>query len=115
MPVAFWEQWFTKDRFVLRLGQQTVGQIFDFFRFKDPRVAFSSTPFTAPATAQPFPGPGLGAAFELWPIKDSTLYVVGTVNDMNFEPREWTWDEALRDKDFLLWTGGGLQLGEGPG
>lgn len=107
VPVAFWEQWFTKDRFVLRLGQQNVGQIYDFFRFKDLRVAFSSTPFNAPASVIPFPGPGLGAAFELWPIKDSTLYVVGTVNDMNFEIEEWTWDDAIDDADFFY----GLEVG----
>ena len=107
VPVAYWEQWLKKDTFVVRLGQQSVGQIYDFFRFKDPRVAFSSAPLTAPATAQPFPGPGLGAAFELWPIEDSTLYVVGTVNDMNFKTEEWTWDDAVRDKDFFY----GLEVG----
>ena len=106
-PVAFWEQWFTKDRFVLRLGQQNVMGIYDFFRFKDLRVAFSGTPLTAPAAAIPFPGPGLGAAFELWPIKDSTLYVVGTVNDMNFEIGRWTWDTAIKEADFFY----GLEVG----
>jgi hypothetical protein len=107
VPVAYWEQWFTKDRFVLRLGQQNVGQIYDFFRFKDLRVAFSGSLFNAPATVVPFPGPGLGGAFELWPIKDSTLYVVGTVNDMNFEIEEWTWDDAIEDADFFY----GLEVG----
>jgi len=107
VPVAYWEQWFTKDRFVLRLGQQNVGQIYDFFRFKDLRVAFSGSPLNAPITAMPFPGPGLGAAFELWPIEDSTLYVVGTVNDMNFEVEEWSWDDAVRDADFFY----GLEVG----
>ena len=107
VPVAYWEQWFTKDRFVLRLGQQNVGQIYDFFRFKDLRVAFSGSLFNAPATVVPFPGPGLSAAFELWPIKDSTLYVVGTVNDMNFEVEEWTWDDAIKDADFFY----GLEVG----
>jgi hypothetical protein len=107
VPVAYWEQWFTKDRFVLRLGQQNVVQIYDFNRFKDLRVAFSGTPFNAAVTSQPFPGPGLSAAFELWPIKDSTLYVVGTVNDMNFEVEEWTWDDAIDDADFFY----GLEVG----
>ena len=106
-PVAFWEQWFIKDRFVLRVGQQNVSQIYDFFRFKDLRVAFSSTPFNAAAAVQPFPGPGLGAAFELWPIQDSTLYIVGTMNDMNFEIEEWTWDRAIREADFFY----GLEVG----
>ena len=107
VPVAYWEQWLTKDRFVLRLGQQNVGQMYDFFRFKDPRVAFSSAPFTVPATSMPFPGPGLGAAFEWWPIAGSTLYVVGTVNDMNFEIEEWTWDETFEDNDYFY----GLEVG----
>ena len=107
VPIAFWEQWFKKDRFVVRLGQQNAGQIYDFFRFKDPRVAFSNSLFTAPAVVQPFPGPGLAAAFELWPIKDSTLYVVGTVNDMNFEVEKWTWDDAVREADFFY----GLEVG----
>ena len=107
VPVAFWEQWFKKDRFVLRLGQQNVGQIYDFFRFKDLRVAFSGTPFNAAVTSQPFPGPGLSAAFELWPIEDSKLYVVGTVNDMNFEIEEWSWDNAVSKADFFY----GLEVG----
>ena len=107
LPVAYWEQWFTKDRFVLRLGQQTVGQIYDFFRFKDPRVAFSNSLLTGPIVVQPFPGPGLAAAFELWPIEDSTLYVVGTINDMNFEIGRWTWDDAIREADFFY----GLEIG----
>ena len=106
-PVGFWEQWFTKDRFVLRVGQQTVGQIYDFFRFKDPRVAFSNSLFTVPAVSMPFPGPGFGAAFELWPIEDSTLYVVGTMNDMNFEVEKWTWDTAIEEADFFY----GLEVG----
>jgi hypothetical protein len=107
VPVAYWEQWLKKDRFVMRLGQQNVGQIYDFFRFKDPRVAFSNSMFTAPAAAQPFPAPGLSAAFEMWPIKDSTLYVVGTVNDMNARPEMWQWDDAIRDADFFY----GLEVG----
>ena len=102
VPVAYWEQWITKDRFVLRLGQQSVGQIYDFFRFKDLRVAFSGSLFNIAPTVIPAPGPGLGAAFEWWPIADSTLYVVGTVNDMNFEIEEWSWDNAIREADFFM-------------
>jgi len=107
VPVAFWEQWFKKDRFVLRLGQQNVAQIYDFFRFKDLRVAFSGTPLNAAVTAQPIPGPGLAAAFELWPIENSTLYVVGTVNDMNFVIEQWSWETALSKGDFFY----GLEVG----
>jgi hypothetical protein len=107
VPVAFWEQWLTKDRFVLRLGQQNVSGIYDFFRFKDTRVAFSSGPFTTGATTIPVPGPGLGAAFKFWPMQDSTLYVVGTVNDVNFEVGRWTWDTAIKEADFFY----GLEVG----
>ena len=107
VPVAYWEQWFAKDRFVMRLGNQLAGQIYDFSRFKDPRVAFSGTLFNVAPTVIPAPGPGLGAAFELWPVKNSPLYVVGTVNDMNFKLEEWTWDEAIKDADFFY----GLEVG----
>ena len=115
VPVAYWEQWFKKDRFVLRVGQQLAPHIYDFFRFKDARVAFSNSQFNVAAGSMPLPGPGLGAAFELWPIADSTLYVVGTVNDMNFECRGMDLGRMpSRDMDFLLWPGGRLQLGHGP-
>ena len=70
-------------------------------------MAFNSAPLAAPATVQPFPGPGLAAAFELWPIEDSTLYFVGTINDMNFEIGHWTWDDAIREADFFY----GLEVG----
>ena len=57
VPVAYWEQWISKKTvFVMRLGQQNVAQIYDFFRFKDPRVAFSNSMNTAPAGAQSFSG-----------------------------------------------------------
>ena len=107
VPVAYWEQWFKKDRFVLRIGNQIANQIYDFFRFKDPRVAFSGTPLTAPASAMPFPGPGLAAAFEMWPVKDSPLYIVGTINNQNFVIEEWNWDTAVREADFFY----GLEVG----
>lgn len=107
VPVGFWEQWFTKDRFVLRVGNQLVNQIFDFSRFKDPRVAFSGTAFTAPIAAMPIPGPGFATAFEWWPIGGSPLYVVGTLNDLNFEIGRWTWDKAITKGDFFY----GLEIG----
>ncbi len=107
VPVLYWEQWFKKDVFVLRAGNQLVGQTYDFFRFKDPRVAFSGAPYTAPASSMPFPGPGLAATFEYWPIKKSELYIEGTINDMNAEAEKYAWDDALREKDFFY----GLEVG----
>ncbi len=106
-PVLYWEQWFKRDDFVLRVGNQIINQTYDFFRFKDPRVAFSGSSLNAPAASMPFPGPGLAATFEWWPYNDSELYVEGTVNDMNFETEKYTWDDALRERDFFY----GLEVG----
>ena len=78
-PTFYWEQWGHKDDFVGRIGSQSAGQIYDFFRFKDGRSSFTGSEFWAPAASVPFPGPGLGASFEWWPKKDSPLYVIGTI------------------------------------
>jgi carbohydrate-selective porin OprB len=107
VPVLYWEQWFNKDVFVFRVGNQIAGQTYDFFRFKDPRVAFSSAPFTAPASSMPFPAPGLAATFEYWPFRDSELYFEGTINDLNAEAEEYNWGDALKEKDFFY----GLEVG----
>ena len=114
-PVLYWEQWGTKDRFVFRLGNQLAPQIFDFFRFKDSRSSFTSAPLTAPATSLPFPPPGLGASFELWPVKDSQLYVIGTVNDMNAEVEEISWDNATQYWQFFYGVEVGYNWIRGPG
>jgi hypothetical protein len=55
----------------------------------------------------PFPGPGLAATAEWWPYQDSELYIEGTINDMNFESKKYTWDDALRERDFFY----GLEIG----
>jgi len=82
LPVFYWEQWLNKDTFVLRIGKQLASQTYDFFRFKDSRTSFTSTPFTL-ANSIPTPGFGQAISFEWWPRKNSELYVQGTVNDMN--------------------------------
>jgi len=87
VATLYWEQWFDKDRFVLRVGKQLAAQIYDFFRFKDARVSFSSDPF-AGHTSIPAPPFALGISFEWWPIEGSELYVVGTLNDMNGSPTQ---------------------------
>ncbi|MEM1451806.1 MAG: hypothetical protein AAF726_16050 [Planctomycetota bacterium] len=108
LSTFYWEQWFTKNRFVARVGTQAAVQIFDFFRFKDGRSSFSNSEFWFPIASTPLPGPGLGASFELWPKKDSPLYVVGTVNDLNFEVgKSFAWDEAFRRGEFFY----GLEVG----
>ena len=100
-PVLYWEQWGKKDVFVVRLGNQVALQMYDFFRFKDPRTSFTGSPFTAPSASIPFPPPGLGASFEWWPTEGSPLYVVGTVNDMNTEVGRFSWDNALEYGQFF--------------
>ncbi len=91
VAIAFWEQWFKKDRFVLRLGQQASIGVFDFFRFGDFRTSFSNSQLTAPAAIMPFGPPGPGLSLKWWPIRGSELYVVGTVTDINAPAGEWDW------------------------
>jgi hypothetical protein len=104
----YWEQWADKDRFVARVGGQAAPQIFDFFRFKDARSSFTNTEFTFPAASMPIPGPGLGVSFEWWPIEKSTLYVVGTLNDMNFTVGEnFNWGSFFDESQYFY----GLEIG----
>lgn len=108
VSVAFWEQWFQKDRFVIRLGQQSLSGIFDFFRFKDVRTSFSNGVLNAvPATIRPDAAPGFGVSFEWWPIEESELYVVGTVNDMNASIGEFDWTDYFETGDSFF----GLEVG----
>jgi len=102
----YWEQWFDKERFVLRLGKQIAGQTFDFFRFKDARTSFSADPFALHASI-PAPGPGQGISFEWWPREGSELYVVGTLNDMNGRPERMGFDTFFQKAQFFY----GLEVG----
>ena len=81
----YWEQWLGQDRFVMRIGNQIPTTIYNSFRFKDGRTSFTSSPFAFHESI-PYPTYGLGAAFKWWPRKESELYVVGTLNDMNGDP-----------------------------
>ena len=69
VATAFWEQWFKKDRFVLRAGSTGVNPRLDFFRFGDFRTSFSNSQLTAPAAVMPFGPPGPGLSFKWWPIE----------------------------------------------
>ncbi len=102
----YWEQWFDKDRFVLRLGKQIAGQSYDFFRFKDARTSFTAGPFALHASI-PAPGPGQGVSFEWWPIEGSELYVVGTLNDMNGHAERMGFDTFFNLGQFFY----GLEVG----
>jgi len=102
----YWEQWFDKDRFVLRLGKQIAGQTYDFFRFKDARTSFTASPFALHESI-PAPGPGQGISFEWWPREGSELYVVGTLNDMNGAAQRMGFDTFFEKGQFFY----GLEVG----
>ena len=106
-PVLFWEQWLAKDKFVLRFGNQSPAMIFDFFRYKDPRSSFTGAPMTFPIHVIPYPQPGIGISFEWWPIEDSELYVVGTVNDMNAKVETLGFETFFSDRQYFY----GLEIG----
>ncbi|MHC4409768.1 MAG: hypothetical protein ACYS0E_11210 [Planctomycetota bacterium] len=106
IPIFYWEQWFSKDRFVLRLGKQIAPQTFDFFRYKDGRTSFSASPLTA-HTSIPSPPFGQAVSFKWWPIEKSSLYVVGTLNDMNGDPERIGFDTFFEKHQFFY----GLEVG----
>ncbi len=107
VPQFFWEQWFKKDVFVMRVGNQFSSSVYDNFRFKDGRTSFTAAPYTLPVSSIPTGPPGLAANFEWWPIKDSEFYIVGTVNDLNAKGGEWVWHRPFRYGQFFY----GLEVG----
>lgn len=86
-----WEQEFKKDRLRLRIGQFGALTELDFFRFADPRTSFSNTQLGGPVALMPVSPPGLGMSVKWWPVKDSELYLVGLVNDVNQKAGEVDW------------------------
>lgn len=107
VPVFLWEQWFAKDVFVMRLGNQFSSATYDFFRFKDGRTSFTATPFTNAVSSIPTGPPGLAANFEWRPTKETELYISGTINDLNAKGGEWVWDRPFRYGQFFY----GLEVG----
>jgi hypothetical protein len=106
LAIIYWEQWFQKDVFNLRAGKQLAANTFDFFRFKDGRTSFTASPFTA-HTSIPAPAFGQAISFKWWPHKDSSLYVHGTLNDMNGDPQELGLDTFFNERQYFY----GLEVG----
>jgi hypothetical protein len=104
--MLYWEQWFKKGFLVVRAGQQNPANILDFFRFKDSRVSFSGSAFANNAAAIPVGAPGLGLSFEMWPIEDSELYLVGVVSDLNAPVGRLDWS-TIENGEFFY----GLEVG----
>jgi porin len=65
--------------------------VYNFSRFKDARVSFTSSPFAFQEVI-PVPTFGLGGSFRWTPSQQAGLYVVGTLNDMNGNPAEEGFD-----------------------
>ena len=81
----FWDQRLGPS-FSFRVGNQGPQAVFNFFRFKDARTSFTSSPLAFYETI-PYPTFGLGTSFRWQPIQnDPEVYVVGTLNDMNGDP-----------------------------
>ena len=104
--IFYWDQWFKKDVFNLRVGKQLAANTYDFFRFKDARVSFSATPFSA-HTSIPAPAFGQAVFFKWWPVEESFLYVVGTLNDMNGDPTRVGFDTFFEKHQFFY----GVEIG----
>jgi hypothetical protein len=83
----FWEQQLG-PAFSFRIGNQGPQSVFNFFRFKDARTGFTSSPLAFNETI-PYPTFGLGGSFRWQPVaSDPEVYVVGTLNDMNGDPAD---------------------------
>ncbi|MHC4958194.1 MAG: hypothetical protein ACYTGN_07440 [Planctomycetota bacterium] len=106
LAIFYWDQWFGKGKFNVRIGKQIAAATYDFFRFKDGRTSFSATPFTA-HTSIPTPPFGQAVSFKWWPVADSTFYVHGTLNDMNGDPTRVGFDTFFEDHQFFY----GLEFG----
>ena len=83
----FWEQQLG-PAFSFRIGNQGPQSVFNFFRFKDARTGFTSSPLAFNETI-PYPTFGLGGSFRWQPVaSDPEVYVVGILNDMNGDPAD---------------------------
>lgn len=83
----FWQQRLG-DRFSFRVGNVGAQMVYNFFRFKDARESFTTSPL-AFNEQMPYPTFGFGGSFRWLPVaSDPGIYLVGTVNDMNGVPSE---------------------------
>ncbi len=89
--VLFWEQHLKKDRFWFRIGQISPLTMMDFFRYKDARTSFTSTVNTNPVGSIPHHPSSFGVGFSWHPVKGSSLYVNGILNDLNVEIGKMDW------------------------
>jgi len=109
LTLIFWEQWLKKDVLEVRVGKQLPISTFDFFRFKDARVSFTGDPFTTTVATMPAPGFAQGVSFKWWPFRRpdlKSLYVHGTMNDMNGSAEDFGLDTFVKGQFFY-----GLEIG----
>ena len=79
----FWEQWFGKDRFFIRIGQHASASMIDFSRFADVRTSVSNPAIGLPAGNIPFGPPAMGITAKLLPRKPTGFYYVAHLADIN--------------------------------
>jgi hypothetical protein len=97
----FWEQWGARDRFAFRVGQLAAIAIIDPFRFDEVKSSFTGTLMTNPFSIIPVAAPGLGVAAKWWPVKDSDLYVVGIISDINAQDGVVSWNTVFQNGEIF--------------
>ncbi|MBD0401410.1 carbohydrate porin [Flammeovirga sp. EKP202] len=104
----YWEQKVKQDRLWFRVGNFSSLMVLDFFRFKDGRTSFSNQGFTNPVATLPIPAPSLAMAFNWKPIKDSELYIAGSIQDNNLLAGDFDLGSLFRNGEIFT----GLEIGK---
>ena len=79
----YWEQWFKRGRFFIRVGQHVPGSVIDFSRFADVRTSVTSPSVGFPAGSIPFGPPAMGITAKLLTPQISGFYALVHFSDIN--------------------------------
>jgi len=98
----YWEQWFEKDRFFMRIGQHVPAGMIDFTRFADVQTSVSNPAIGFPANVIPFGPPALGLSAKwLSDVKPSGYYAVAHISDINSVVDELNFANLFETGDFF--------------
>lgn len=95
----YWEQWFKKDRFFIRVGQHAPLSAIDFSRFADVRTSVTNPAIGFPAIAIPFGPPALGITAKWLPPTPTGFYLLAHISDINSEVDELNFDYIFETGD----------------
>ncbi len=98
----YWEQWFKKDRFFIRIGQHVPSSIIDFSRFADVRTSVSNPAIGLAAQNIPFGPPALGITAKLLPGKPRGFYFLAHLSDVNSVVNELDWGNIFETGDVFV-------------